>query len=488
MAIKPDYMVGTVSVAASGTVVTGVGTQWMSADIKPGDTLKVKNLDAIIASVDTNTSITLKEPWTGGVLSGSEYAIRYQPDGSRFTAAVRTLVEQINAFTPSALSLLQRYENRSIFVYVTGQSNATSHQPHSWIAPKNLLVWNYNFTQGNVGTAFVIPDGTMMSLAMGIGKRLAEQNPDKLVFIVNIALSGNTIKGWLPDAPVGKDVYADTIANMPLALAAAGRSTIDEMHWRQGEADRSAGLSAVYPSEFETVVTRFRTNSWFQASTPIIVHGVVSSAIAGDSSYGPMNKTLQKVVNADPERRKFFYSAAIPYEFWTDTPRIHMTGAGYEQAGALAADVSRGRTNGIQQPFIVDTDNGGVIDPEKKNFTPVITGGTSAGTGSYSNQTGWIREIGKRVDFSVNVTWSAHTGTGSLFIDGFQVASDNERYPCAINSSGVTYSGQLYASIINSGGFARIQFTVQPPSGGNAIVLPIEAAGQLTVSGMFYKP
>jgi hypothetical protein len=92
MAIKPDYQAGTVSITNGATALTGVGTLWAAADIQPGDTFKVANLDAIILAINSNTSITLKEPWTGGTLSGSAYAIRYQPDGSRYSAALRDLV------------------------------------------------------------------------------------------------------------------------------------------------------------------------------------------------------------------------------------------------------------------------------------------------------------------------------------------------------------------------------------------------------------
>ncbi|MDQ0996861.1 hypothetical protein QFZ34_002043 [Phyllobacterium ifriqiyense] len=106
MAIKPDYMAGTITVAADGTVVTGVGSQWVSADIQPGDTLKVKNLDAVIATVTSNTQITLAEPWTGGALSASPYRIRYQPDGSRFTAALRDLVTAIGGGSLAALQAI----------------------------------------------------------------------------------------------------------------------------------------------------------------------------------------------------------------------------------------------------------------------------------------------------------------------------------------------------------------------------------------------
>ncbi|MBZ9653561.1 hypothetical protein [Phyllobacterium lublinensis] len=104
MAVKPDYTAGTVSVSAGGTVVTGVGSFWVAADIQPGDTFKVKNLDAIILSVDSNNQITLKEAWTGGALAASAYAIRYQPDGSRFTAATRELIEQLGNGNVLALS------------------------------------------------------------------------------------------------------------------------------------------------------------------------------------------------------------------------------------------------------------------------------------------------------------------------------------------------------------------------------------------------
>ncbi|SFJ55244.1 hypothetical protein SAMN04515648_4568 [Phyllobacterium sp. CL33Tsu] len=106
MAIRPDYEVGTVSVTAGGVTVTGVGTLWAAADIQTGDTFKVKNLDAIIASVDSNTQITLREAWTGGALAASSYAIRYQPDGSRYTAATRALIELLGNGNLTAFSAL----------------------------------------------------------------------------------------------------------------------------------------------------------------------------------------------------------------------------------------------------------------------------------------------------------------------------------------------------------------------------------------------
>lgn len=107
MAIKPDYQAGTVSITAGATALVGAGgANWVAADIQPGDTFKVQNLDAIVASVNSATSITLAEPWTGSTLAAAPYRIRYQPDGSRFTAALMDLVTSLANGAVAALQSL----------------------------------------------------------------------------------------------------------------------------------------------------------------------------------------------------------------------------------------------------------------------------------------------------------------------------------------------------------------------------------------------
>jgi len=49
-------------------------------------------------------------------------------------------------------------------------------------------------------------------------------------------------------------------------------------------------------------------------------------------------------------------------------------------------------------------------------FTPVIQGGSSTGTGTYSTQVGRYTRIGNRVFIYVAIVWSAHTGTGQIRI------------------------------------------------------------------------
>lgn len=93
MAVLPDYVTGTITLANGSTTVTGTGTMFATAAFRPGDTLQIQNLTAIIASVDSNTSLTLTEPWTGTSLTNAPYRARFLPDGARVTAQTATLIE-----------------------------------------------------------------------------------------------------------------------------------------------------------------------------------------------------------------------------------------------------------------------------------------------------------------------------------------------------------------------------------------------------------
>ncbi len=93
MAVLPDYVSGTISLANGSTTVAGTGTMFQAAAFKAGDTLQIQNLTAVIASVNSNTSLTLTAPWTGISLTDAPYRARYLPDGARVTAQTTTLIE-----------------------------------------------------------------------------------------------------------------------------------------------------------------------------------------------------------------------------------------------------------------------------------------------------------------------------------------------------------------------------------------------------------
>lgn len=94
MAILADYTAGTVSVAANGTAVTGVGTAWLTAEFREGDLFIANGWFSVIQSVNSNTSLTLYPTGLrGAALSGASYRLRYMSDGSRASAQSRQLID-----------------------------------------------------------------------------------------------------------------------------------------------------------------------------------------------------------------------------------------------------------------------------------------------------------------------------------------------------------------------------------------------------------
>lgn len=93
MAVLSDYTSGRISLTNGSTTVTGTGTLFNVAKFREGDTLQIQNLTAVIASVNSDTSLTLTAPWTGTTLTNAVYRARYLPDGARVTAQATTLIE-----------------------------------------------------------------------------------------------------------------------------------------------------------------------------------------------------------------------------------------------------------------------------------------------------------------------------------------------------------------------------------------------------------
>ena len=70
------YATGTVTLTANTTAVAGTGTNWKDAGLKPGDIFTVdRNIFYEIASVNSNTSITLAQAWAGSTGSSINYFV-----------------------------------------------------------------------------------------------------------------------------------------------------------------------------------------------------------------------------------------------------------------------------------------------------------------------------------------------------------------------------------------------------------------------------
>jgi len=71
----PIYSTGTVSVAAGGTVVTGVGGAWTGTNVKQGDFISIAGSTAVLVTEVTDTTHLMIAPWPGAAQAGAAYSI-----------------------------------------------------------------------------------------------------------------------------------------------------------------------------------------------------------------------------------------------------------------------------------------------------------------------------------------------------------------------------------------------------------------------------
>ena len=99
-------------------------------------------------------------------------------------------------------------------------------------------------------------------------------------------------------------------------------------------------------------------------------------------------------------------------------------------------------SNGVTFPAtqVACTDVNTLDDYEEGTWTPAIAGTTLAGAGTYSVQVGRYTKIGNKVTAHLNLTWSAHTGTGNMTISGLPFTSANVTN---LNPTTVAYANNL---------------------------------------------
>jgi len=146
-------------------------------------------------------------------------------------------------------------------------------------------------------------------------------------------------------------------------------------------------------------------------------------------------------------------------------------------------------TGGIQ--FNSDTAAANALDDyEEGTFVPTVIGSTTAGTATYSTQTGIYTKVGRKVTVVVYLNWSGGTGTGNLQVSGLPFT--------ALGSAGYYYSVDfglvdniaLTAANVITGYVSQNTTTVvfgQTPSGGGAYsVVPYDAAGHFMFSCTYF--
>ena len=164
------------------------------------------------------------------------------------------------------------------------------------------------------------------------------------------------------------------------------------------------------------------------------------------------------------------------------------SGSAWEATMTIPATSTRGPTFDKQPIFSggMKLENTTPADGESMNyykadvFTPTVIGSSTAGTASYSVQSGAYTRIGDRVFFDINLTYTGGTGTGNLQIAGLPFTTNGSR-PSALSiyASNLTYTGSLSA-------LTNVNATTLSIYEGAGSALVYDGAATLIVSGSYW--
>lgn len=118
---------------------------------------------------------------------------------------------------------------------------------------------------------------------------------------------------------------------------------------------------------------------------------------------------------------------------------------------------------------------------EEGSFTPVASGSSATGSGTYTLQQGTYTRIGNRVFFDINISWSAHTGIGPLVISGLPFASSKECVVFAIPNN-IVASGSPFGLMTVS---STIEIKYYDSAAGTQPPIIIDPAGTIQISGTY---
>jgi hypothetical protein len=125
-----------------------------------------------------------------------------------------------------------------------------------------------------------------------------------------------------------------------------------------------------------------------------------------------------------------------------------------------------------------------LADYEEGTWTPVISGSTTAGTGTYSFQIGAYRKVGNIVYITMFMSWTAHTGAGDGIISGLPFTSSTfNTISIRPNSYALTVTN-IMTGFIGSAS-ASIDLEQYPLGGGAVVAAPLDVSASLVISASY---
>ena len=124
-------------------------------------------------------------------------------------------------------------------------------------------------------------------------------------------------------------------------------------------------------------------------------------------------------------------------------------------------------------------------DYEEGTFLPTVIGTTSAGTATYAIQVGIYTKIGRTVQFQLDVSYSAGTGTGNLRVSNLPFTNGGYLYPVNVYPLSIGMTALYYGAAILGNGTSFIDMQQLPTGGGGDLTVPYDAAGRIIITGTY---
>ena len=322
-----------------------------------------------------------------------------------------------------ALNAIRKGVDTPFLIVSTGQSNAAGVNdggPNP--ASPKVKVWDgatgdwgsSDYTINPFARSSPNGNGGNNNIALALAHRV-QTFTGREVFVVFDAVGGTSIDAWTTTG-ITSVRYAAIRNKVTAALATpelAGKTTVDAIHWQQGEEDALTSTFADYYGKFQTLIAQFRAETWSVDTTPILV-GAPSQEL--HSRFEP-KKAMRQFCNKDDSFAIWVSSAGLE-----TSDATHYTGPSLFEMGherMFQAWLSSPNLNEVEQSLFYGRGTGPALPDDRAQIS------------SASSLTSWDS---KSAEFPPNsssatgsISWGEQCDADGNYCcaGGFQVSTDN---------------------------------------------------------------